>query len=261
MKIGKYVTLGASLLLLAACGAKDSSQETQVSKTGQTQQVKSQSKSQQSSGTSASSETVSQEATQESGQVVPEVKLDKGVAYNGSYYYVIGKGGQEIPVVNKHYPLSANYNPCEDPTAKSAFLELLAGMREAGFAVSDSYSGFRSYDTQAGLYQNYVARDGQAAADRYSARPGYSEHQSGLAFDIIDSSGNLLQEPAASQWLLKHAGDYGFVVRYLAGKEDVTGYQHEEWHVRYVGADAKAISQSGQTLEEYYGFTGGDYVE
>lgn len=257
MKIGKYVTLGASLLLLVACGAK----EEPTSSTATNSQV------QKTTTKTASQKDHSQEAVQEesnqteNSSQVPDVKLDKGVAYNGSYYYVTGKGGQEIPVVNKHYPLSANYNPGEDPTAKSAFLELLAGMREAGFAVSDSYSGFRSYDTQAGLYQNYVARDGQAAADRYSARPGYSEHQSGLAFDIIDSSGNLLQEPAASQWLLKHAGDYGFVVRYLSGKEDVTGYQHEEWHVRYVGSDAKAIAKSGKTLEEYYGFTGGDYEE
>ncbi|MBP2622444.1 LD-carboxypeptidase LdcB/DacB [Streptococcus oricebi] len=186
--------------------------------------------------------------------------LDKQVHYNGSYYYVEGKEGQ-IPVVNKRYPLAADYNPGENAKAKAQLLELIAAMQAAGFPISDQYSGFRSYQAQSSLYQDYVNRDGKEAADRYSARPGYSEHQTGLAYDLIDQAGNLLTEEKASQWLLQHAGQYGFVVRYLNGKEAVTGYMPEQWHLRYIGSEAQDIAASGLTLEEYYGFSGGDYQE
>ena len=181
------------------------------------------------------------------------------VTNKGLYYSVQGKY-DEILVVNKHYPLSKDYNPGENPTAKAAFLKLIAQMQKEGYAVSNNYSGFRSYGTQAQLYQSYVNREGQAAADRYSARPGYSEHQTGLAFDVIGTDGHLVEDESAAQWLLDHAADYGFVVRYLKGKESVTGYMHEEWHLRYVGKEAKEIAASGLTLEEYYGFDGGDYL-
>ena len=181
------------------------------------------------------------------------------VTNKGLYYSVQGKY-DEILVVNKHYPLSKDYNPGENPTAKAAFLKLIAQMQKEGYAIGNNYSGFRSYGTQAQLYQSYVNREGQAAADRYSARPGYSEHQTGLAFDLIGTDGNLVEDESAAQWLLDHAADYGFVVRYLKGKESVTGYMHEEWHLRYVGKEAKEIAASGLTLEEYYGFDGGDYL-
>ena len=181
------------------------------------------------------------------------------VTKKGLYYSVQGKY-DEILVVNKHYPLSKDYNPGENPTAKVAFLKLIAQMQKEGYAVSNNYSGFRSYATQAQLYQSYVNREGQAAADRYSARPGYSEHQTGLAFDVIGTNGHLVEDESEAQWLLDHAADYGFVVRYLKGKESVTGYMHEEWHLRYVGKEAKEIAASGLTLEEYYGFDGGDYL-
>ena len=181
------------------------------------------------------------------------------VTNKGLYYSVQGKY-DEILVINKHYPLSKDYNPGENPTAKAAFLKLIAQMQKEGYAVSNNYSGFRSYATQAQLYQSYVNREGQAAADRYSARPGYSEHQTGLAFDVIGTNGHLVEDESAAQWLLDHAADYGFVVRYLKGKESVTGYMHEEWHLRYVGKEAKEIAASGLTLEEYYGFDGGDYL-
>ena len=181
------------------------------------------------------------------------------VTNKGLYYSVQGKY-DEIPVVNKHYPLSKDYNPGENPTAKAAFLKLIAQMQKEGYAIGNNYSGFRSYGTQAQLYQSYVNKEGQAAADRYSARPGYSEHQTGLAFDVTGTNGQLVEDAGAAQWLLDHAADYGFVVRYLKGKESVTGYMHEEWHLRYVGKEAKEIAASGLTLEEYYGFDGGDYL-
>ena len=137
-------------------------------------------------------------------------------------------------------------------------------MQELGYPISDSYSGYRSYDYQTKLYNNYVDREGQAAADTYSARPGYSEHQTGLAFDILDSHGNLLDGPEyqdAIHWLHTHAHEYGFIVRFQPGKEAITGYQAEAWHLRYVGDKATAIYQSGLSLEEYFGVNGGNYME
>ena len=192
----------------------------------------------------------SQEASQKKAEVVNK----------GDHYSIQGKY-DEIVVANKHYPMSKDYNPGENPTAKAELLKLIAAMQQAGFPISDHYSGFRSYETQTQLYQNYVNKDGKAAADRYSARPGYSEHQTGLAFDLIETNGDLVTEEKAAQWLLDHAADYGFVVRYLKGKEKETGYMAEEWHLRYVGKEAKEIAASGLSLEEYYGFEGGDYLD
>ena len=178
---------------------------------------------------------------------------------NGSYYSVRGKY-DDIIIVNKKHGLSKDYNPGENPTAKAAFVRLRDDMINQGLNVGRSYSGFRSYDYQKTLYDNYVSRDGQATADRYSARPGYSEHQTGLVFDLTDKSGNLLEDSRASQWLKDNAHNYGFIVRFQAGKEASTGYMPEAWHIRYVGKEAKDIHDSGLSLEEYFGIEGGDYA-
>ena len=178
---------------------------------------------------------------------------------NGSYYSVRGKY-DDIIIVNKKHGLSKDYNPGENPTAKAAFVRLRDDMINQGLNVGRSYSGFRSYDYQKTLYDNYVSRDGQAAADRYSARPGFSEHQTGLVFDLTDKSGNLLEDSRASQWLKDNAHNYGFIVRFQAGKEASTGYMPEAWHIRYVGKEAKDIHDSGLSLEEYFGIEGGDYA-
>ena len=178
---------------------------------------------------------------------------------NGSYFSVRGKY-DDIIIVNKKHGLSKYYNPGENPTAKAAFIRLRDDMINQGLNVGRSYSGFRSYDYQKTLYDNYVSRDGQAAADRYSARPGFSEHQTGLVFDLTDKSGNLLEDARASQWLKDNAHNYGFIVRFQAGKEASTGYMPEAWHIRYVGKEAKDIHDSGLSLEEYFGIEGGDYA-
>lgn len=238
MKKRYLVLSGLLALTLAACSQeKPVTSETQTSTEEKTVQE----------GTVGSK---SQEASQKKAEVVNK----------GDYYSVQGKY-DEIVIANKHYPLSKDYNPGENPTAKAELLKLIAAMQEAGFPISDHYSGFRSYETQTQLYQDYVNKDGKAEADRYSARPGYSEHQTGLAFDLIGTDGDLVTEEKAAQWLLDHAADYGFVVRYLKGKEKETGYMAEEWHLRYVGKEAKDIAASGLSLEEYYGFEGGDYVD
>ncbi|MFS9370938.1 LD-carboxypeptidase LdcB/DacB [Streptococcus infantis] len=238
MKKRYLILSGLLALTLAAC-----SQE----KTATTEAKSSTEQKTVQEGTAGSK---SQEASQKKAEVVNK----------GDHYSIQGKY-DEIVVANKHYPMSKDYNPGENPTAKAELLKLIAAMQQAGFPISDNYSGFRSYETQTQLYQNYVDKDGKAEADRYSARPGYSEHQTGLAFDLIGTNGDLVTEEKAAQWLLDHAADYGFVVRYLKGKEKETGYMAEEWHLRYVGKEAKDIAASGLSLEEYYGFEGGDYVD
>lgn len=168
-------------------------------------------------------------------------------------------------VVNKKHKLPADYNPGENPIAGEKVRELIQKMQELGFSISNQYSGFRSYDYQTQLYQNYVNKDGKEAADTYSARPGYSEHQTGLAFDILNGSGGLLgenpQDEKAIEWLHSHAHEYGFIVRFLEGKEAITGYQAEAWHLRYVGDIAEKIYTLKQTLEEYFGVEGGNYAD
>ena len=238
MKKRYLILSGLLALTLAAC-----SQE----KTATTEAKSSTEQKTVQEGTAGSK---SQEASQKKAEVVNK----------GDHYSIQGKY-DEIVVANKHYPMSKDYNPGENPTAKAELLKLIAAMQQAGFPISDHYSGFRSYETQTQLYQNYVNKDGKAEADRYAARPGYSEHQTGLAFDLIETNGDLVTEEKAAQWLLDHAADYGFVVRYLKGKEKETGYMAEEWHLRYVGKEAKEIAASGLSLEEYYGFEGGDYVD
>lgn len=116
-------------------------------------------------------------------------------------------------------------------------------------------SGFRSYTVQKNLYNSYVRRDGAENADRYSARPGHSEHQTGLAFDINYADDRFKGTPEAS-WLAENAYKYGFILRYPEGKEPITGYMFEPWHYRYVGVEnAAKIYASGLTLEEYFGIT------
>lgn len=150
-------------------------------------------------------------------------------------YYIDG-----VLLVNKDHPLPRNYNPGENSQARHAFNELCARATKSGFNLN-AFSTFRSYTYQTSLYNNYVARDGQTAADHYSARPGFSEHQSGLAFDIGEVSQpqfyatTAFGETPAGKWLASHAHEFGFILRYPKGKETITGYQYEPWHFRYVG--------------------------
>lgn len=118
-------------------------------------------------------------------------------------------------------------------------------------------SGFRSSKLQSFYYNNYVKNSGEAAANRFSAKPGYSEHQSGLALDISYASRKCyldvcFAQTDAGKWLAQHAHEYGFILRYPDGKESITGYQFEPWHFRYVGKDvAKAVFDKQTTYEEY----------
>ena len=250
----KYMFGMVCCLVLVGCSQQNNS--TQASSSTSTEITKAQTQTTSSSAQSSSTG----EETIESSSSSSETGTSSKATFNGSYYSVQGKYG-EVVIANKKHPLAKDYAPGENPEALAAFQQLVADMQAKGFDVSNNYSGFRSYETQATLYQSYVNQEGQAAADTYSARPGYSEHQTGLAFDILDSAGNLLEEPTASKWLADNARLYGFIVRYQPGKESSTGYIAESWHVRYIGQEATDIYQSGLTLEEYYGVPGGDYQE
>lgn len=126
----------------------------------------------------------------------------------------------------------------------------------AGFSVSTAY---RSYGFQESLFGDYADRRGVSAAETFSARPGYSEHQTGLGVDVYSSSACRLKrcfgEEDAGRWVADHGWEYGFVVRYPDGSEHVTGYIYEPWHLRYVGTDlAGEMRESGEaTLEEFLG--------
>lgn len=157
-----------------------------------------------------------------------------------------------IMLVNKKYSIPQNYAPGLQNIAYSAFLDLKKDAAVAGFNI-ELLSGYRSYETQERLYNNYVATYGQAEADTFSAKPGTSEHQTGLAMDVgwIDDA---YGDTPSGKWLAENCYKYGFIIRYPKNKESITGYKYEPWHIRYLGTDiAKDVYNSGLCLEEYLG--------
>lgn len=142
--------------------------------------------------------------------------------------------------------------------AGAAVEKLFSGAKSAGFDFMLA-SGYRSQALQATYYNNYVAQFGQAEADTFSARPGTSEHQTGLALDVARADRVLYLDQAfgkdpSGQWLAAHAYEYGYIVRYPEGKDATTGYEYEPWHIRYVGTDLAAeLHRTGQTMEEFFG--------
>ena len=143
-------------------------------------------------------------------------------------------------------------------TAYDALKEMFLKAREEKSYELYARSGYRSYKTQIDLYNSYVSNHGQAAADKFSAKPGQSEHQSGLSMDITCASMNFQLDDTffdkeEGKWVAENAHRFGFIIRYPKGKEDVTGYQYEPWHLRYVGKVlAEEIYKSKLTLEEYF---------
>lgn len=183
-----------------------------------------------------------------------------------------GKTGELSLVVNKLRPLNPKtYVPSSLVVPKVKLRSSSIYLRsDAAAAIQKLFdeaktaghnpmlrSGYRSYSTQVSVYNSYVAKDGRAAADTYSARPGHSEHQTGLAADVCNVSNCQLEQAFGDTpfglWLAKHSHEYGFVIRYLKGKQNITGYIYEPWHLRFVGTELAAqIYKSGKTLEEFY---------
>ncbi|MCG2623657.1 M15 family metallopeptidase [Arthrobacter sp. I2-34] len=171
-------------------------------------------------------------------------------------------------VVNKQRPLNpATYVPSSlvrvtglkvRSEAADAFKRLARAAKADGVTVT-LVSGYRSYAQQESLYNDYVRQYGQATADTLSARPGFSEHQTGLAVDIGNPNGACalaacFASTPAGRWAADHADEYGFVIRYPEGSGGITGYTYEPWHLRYVGTAALAAEiEAAATMEQYFG--------
>lgn len=157
----------------------------------------------------------------------------------------------ELVTMEKGY---ASYSARMEPTAYQWFVKMVDAARADGLTLY-CVSAYRSYTYQDSLYQNFVRKYGQASADTYSARAGYSEHQTGLAADINASSRkDNFENSKEYRWLVENSWKYGFILRYPEGKQSVTGFRFEPWHYRYVGQDlAKKVYESGLTYEEFLG--------
>ncbi|SFS71990.1 M15 family metallopeptidase [Paenibacillus sp. 453mf] len=200
-------------------------------------------------------------------QSTVEVVGDKNVVTNPDAITVI---------VNKERSLPDGYEPTDlvepdvpfsfdEPHEKRHLRQEAADALEELFAAAEednielrAVSGYRSYDRQVAVFNSSVERNGEEYALRVSAQPGKSEHQTGLSIDVSSPSvGNVLEEilgdTKEGKWLSEHAPEFGFIIRYLEGREETTGYVYEPWHIRYVGKElAPDIAASGLTLEEYF---------
>lgn len=163
-----------------------------------------------------------------------------------------------VLIVNKTYALPQNY---PQTTIDSDTYTAYCAMRQAAAAEGLTLftrTSYRSFADQTAIYNGYVRERGKAEADRVSARPGHSEHHTGLAIDLnsLDTS---FGETAEGKWLARHCAEYGFILRYPKDSEAITGYIYEPWHIRYVGTELAQELYLGDgdflTLEEYFGIT------
>lgn len=200
--------------------------------------------------------------------VVTYVNANLDKEYYSSDNLISNEDASKIDVlVNKYHKLDENYEPSDltiidskyasgtqklRKEAKIKFEEMASDMAKDNLKI---YAGstYRSYTYQKGLYDRYVKKDGFAAAETYSARSGYSEHQLGLAVDIVNGKWDYLSENDKEyDYLVKNSCKYGFILRYPRGSEYVTGYMFEDWHFRYLGIElATKVFNSGLTYDEY----------
>lgn len=213
----------------------------------------------------------------ENGSTDGEASGNSANAGNGPDMAAASDVNSVAVLVNKEFALPDEYNPSDlvypnvrftfkekiekrmmRSEAAKALEELFAGAEEDGIYLA-GVSAYRSHKTQTSLFNRYVKRDGEEKAKTYSAVPGHSEHETGLAIDVSGSDGKCAAEDCfgdtkEAEWLAKHAAEYGFIIRYPEGKDNITGYKYEPWHIRYVGVEiASEIAEQGITLEEYYG--------
>ncbi len=190
-----------------------------------------------------------------------------------SKFISLSEAASETVVVNKKHPLPPAYTPASLTNfgsgqlrahAATALSRLFIDANNNGMSLK-LINGYRSYETWQVLFDSYVNRFGKASASQMFPRPGFSEHQTGLAADVGLASGICdlelcFADTTTYEWLVENAQNYGFIIRYPKDMTDVTGYQFEPWHLRYVGVDtAKAIKASGKTLDEYFNIPAGDY--
>ena len=179
--------------------------------------------------------------------------------YNQSSYLREPKIVNGILLVNKEFGLSESYAPGEDYETRQAFEKMKGEALNDGVYI-EAFSTYRSYYTQYDLYYDYAYNYGKEKADTFSARAGFSEHQTGLALDIGGLDKNLWAKEEFKYtdeaiWLKENAYKYGFILRYPEGKEWKTGYMYESWHFRYVGIEHSVnFVNNDLTLEEYLGY-------
>lgn len=194
---------------------------------------------------------------------------------NSAGIAVVTNPTSTVVIVNKQRELASTYKPTdlvkpdvpfsflgESPKkylrkpAAAALEKLFAGAKQDGISLK-AVSGYRSYASQKAIFDRNADLKGEAVANQTSAHPGQSEHQTGLAIDVSSASANYELEPSfgktkEGKWLKAHAAQYGFIIRYGEGKEKLTGYTYEPWHIRYVGVFiAQEITKQGLTLEQY----------
>ena len=197
----------------------------------------------------------------------------KDINLFGNNYYkdikIITDPDIYIVLVNKEFKLSYDYIPSNLETisieysndekylrqeARIAFEKLSSDAKNIGYKII-AVSAYRDYNYQKRLYDEYVNYKGRDYADKCSARPGHSEHQTGLAVDVMGSNNDYdeFEKSNEFEWMKNNSYKYGFILRYPKGKEKITGFKYEPWHYRYVGKDvAKTIYEEKITLEEYY---------
>jgi len=204
-----------------------------------------------------------------------ESYLEETITTNASGEQVVTNPNDILVLTNKNRNLSKDYEPEDLVSPDIPFVfkdspvrfmrqvaaehleELFKAGNESGFKFYGR-SGYRSYDIQTSLFNRYVEANGIEKANKFSAKPGQSEHQTGLAMDVTSEVVNnqlteSFGETADGKWLASNAHKFGFIIRYPKGKENITGYQYEPWHLRYVGKDiAKKIYDLNITLEEYF---------
>lgn len=214
----------------------------------------------------------------ETKKEVPFDKTQFSIDEADSMWVVVNKRRQLDPETYKPTNLAVPNIALQDPkeseemklraeVARALELLVAAAKKDAGHELMLA-SGYRGYMFQKNLYERYVREQGQASADIQSARPGHSEHQTGLAADLAATGGDCVIEACFAntpegKWVAKNAHRFGFIIRYKKDMTGVTGYQYEPWHLRYVGdALAAEIYKQNTTLEEFFGLEAApDYVQ
>jgi len=210
---------------------------------------------------------------------VNQIEYLKGLTPNGNVMEIINGTTyvDGLLIVNKTYSLPADYVPKNayidltgidysvygiNTTAYDAYLTMQEDAAAEGLSIEIT-SGYRSYDTQAYLFNDYTSRDGKEMADTYSSRAGHSEHQSSLCFDLNSINDSFTDTPEGI-WIDENCWKYGFCIRFPEGKTEYTGYKYESWHLRYVGTELAEILYNGGdwiSLEEYFGLTSAYYED
>lgn len=266
----------ASILLLGACTESDLEHEDETTQT----ELKQTEKKDTNQNTSTNEN--SDEKNKSTSEDNEEANNSNGTAEDEETHE-IDQESLEVDVenpfslavlANKKYSLPEDYTPenlktVDVPTVlpnpeikqmRKVAAEALKNMFDAAEKediILYARSGYRSYDTQVQLFKNYAANHGEEAANKYSARPGESEHQTGLVMDVTSESVNLqitsdFGETKEGKWVKENAHNYGFIIRYPEGKSDITGYVYEPWHLRFLGKElANQVFDSDLTYEEY----------